>query len=484
MIIKKYIHTIRYLKMTQLVFLVARKFHLKKILLRVLDSNSRFRKYKSHSFIISRSGCNKINLKHSLKDILDGLVEQKLYLYNIFYMNDYSDQRYLHFHLQCYETKSIFLEPYPTSLRIVNLLYYSDLTDSDVISCLEKDVKNLSLNIEYELDGNHLLENFLALSLYELVFVEGRKFTELSGRLLKAQFIDSEWHFEQSPMYQSILLERLQCYLAVLFMFDALDNPIIDVVKEILVKGVAYLELFHVNGIMLHFNDSTGGNSLSIGDLINNNKLLSLNCPEQASASKLIKNGFARIENPKHVLVVDTSKILANHIPGHIHSATGTFWLFRDGEPFVINNAISTYQENSVRTLERGSSFHNCVVPKIEFNEVWGCFRVARRVDSGIDRGENWIALHAKLLTGQTYSRTFSLESYLTITDRLDDCDEKVTAFLYFDTSVSPDFIIKHVHSTNIYCIDVVDIPVEYNKSVSSHFIYYKFSELNVVSIQ
>ena len=480
----KYFHTLKYLKLVQLVFFVARRFNLKKFLLKPLDTKFSASLKQSDSLVIVRSGFNDLNLQHSFNDVLDGSVEQKLYLYNTFYMNDYSDEQYVLLHSQCYQTKSIFLEPYPTSLRIVNVLYYSSLTNKKVINYLENDLENLSLNIEYELDGNHLLENYLALSLYELVVGKEGQFTKQFARLLRAQFIDCEWHFEQSPMYQAILLERIQCYLAIAASIHVKDRPIMRLCVEIVTKGIAYLELFHVRGTMLHFNDSTGGNSLSIKDLINNNKLLGLNSPEQANASELIKNGFARIESPKHVLVVDTSKILANHIPGHIHSATGTFWLFRDGVPFVINNAISTYQENSVRTLERGSSFHNCIVPKIEFNEVWGCFRVARRVGSRIERGENWISLYASLLTGQTYSRTFSLEKYLTITDRLDDCEEKVTAFLYFDTSVPPDLIIKHVHSTNIYCIDVVDIPVEYNKSVSSHFIYYKFSELNVVSIQ
>ena len=484
MIIRKYIHTLKYLKLRQIVFLIARKFNLKRFILNPIDLDLKKNKSKSRFLRIARSGCNNINLKHSFTEILDGMVEQKLFLYNIFYLNDYSDQRYLHFHLQCYATKSIFLEPYPTSLRLVNLLYYSDLTDEDVTRCLETDVKNLSLNIEYELDGNHLLENFLALSLFELVFLEGRKYTQKFGRLLEAQFVDSQWHFEQSPMYQAILLERLQCYLAVTSMFDAPDNPVIALVKQILVKGVGYMALFHVNGVMLNFNDSTGGNSLSIEHLVNNNKLLNLECPEKVSSFELIKNGFARIENAKHVVVVDASKVLADHIPGHIHSATGTFWLFRDGKPFVVNNAISTYQENSTRTLERGSSFHNCIVPKVEFNEVWGCFRVARRVYSKIHGGENSIALNAKLLTGQTYSRSFSLGEYLTITDRLDDSEEKITACIYFDPSVSPSLIVKHVHSTSIYCIDVVDIPVEFNKLVTSHFIYYKFSGSNIVSIQ
>lgn len=484
MIIKKYFHTLKYLKLKQLIFLVARKFRLKKILLNSKAFNFKPMKYKILSISITRSSCNKMNLKHSFNDVIQGFVEQKLYLYNIFYMNDYSDKSFLTFHKEFYKTKSIFLEPYPTSIRIVNLLYYSDLTDRDVISYLKKDVKNLSQNLEYELDGNHLLENCLALSLYELIIGNEGKFTELFTRLLKEQFIDCEWHFEQSPMYQAILLERMQCYLAVLNMFKVIDNSIIDLVKVILVKGVRYLELFHVNSTMLHFNDSTGGNSLSIGDLKNNNNILSLSSPEAANASELIKNGFARIESPRKVLVVDTSKILANHIPGHIHSATGTFWLLKDGEPFIVNNAISTYQENNIRALQRGSSFHNCIVPTIEFNEVWGSFRVARRADSVIEQHENQISLYSKLLTGQKYSRTFSLEKCLTITDKLDDCDDKLISYLYFHESVSLDLITKHVHSSNIYCIDRVDIPIEYNKTVSSYFIYFKFSKLNSVRIQ
>lgn len=484
MIIKKYFHTLKYLKLRQLIFLVARKFKLKKILLNSKSFNFKPMNYKISSISIARSGCNKMNLKHSFNDVKEGSVKQKLYLYNIFYMNDYSDKSFLTLHSDLYKTKSIFLEPYPTSIRIVNLLYYSDLTDRDVISYLKKDVKNLSINLEYELDGNHLLENYLALSLCELVAEEEGSFTELFAYILKEQFIQSEWHYEQSPMYQAILLERMQCYLAVLIMYNAIDNSIIDLIKVILVKGVRYLELFYMNDTMLHFNDSTGGNSLSIKDLKNNNNILGLGFSQVANSSELLKNGFARIESPNKVLVVDTSKILADHIPGHIHSATGTFWLFRDGEPFIINNAISTYQDNITRRLERSSSFHNCIVPEIEFNEIWGCFRVARRADSGIEQHDNQIKVCSNLLTGQKYSRTFSVGNSVVITDIINDCDEKVISYIYFHESVSSDFITKHVQSSNIYCIDRVDIPVEYNKTVSSHCIYFKFSKYNKVNIQ
>ena len=371
----KYFYTLQYLKLVQLVFHVARRFNLKKFLLKPLDTKYFDGLRQFYPLVIARSRFNDLNLQYSFNDVLDGSVEQKLYLYNAFYMNDYSDEQYVLLHSQCYQTKSIFLEPYPTSLRIVNVLYYSSLTNKKVINYLKDDLETLSLNIEYELDGNHLLENYLALSLYELVIGKEGQFTKQFARLLRTQFVDCEWHFEQSPMYQAILLERIQCYLAIAASINVKDSSIIRLCVEILTKGVAYLQLFYLRGTMLHFNDSTGGNSLSVEDLINNNKLLGLNSLEQTNASELIKNGFARIESSKYQLVVDTSKILADHIPGHIHSATGTFWLFRDGKPFVINNAISTYQENGTRTLERGSSFHNCIVPEIEFNEVWGCFR-------------------------------------------------------------------------------------------------------------
>lgn len=482
--ISRYLHTLKYLKWLQLVFLLARRFKLKKFLLKRIDANCLHSVKQFYPSTIARSSFNGLNLQYSFEDVLNGAVEQKLYLYNFFYMNDYKDKQYLFLHAQCYKTKSIFLEPYPTSLRIVNVLYYSSLKNREVVNYLAKDLELLSLSIEYELDGNHLLENLLALSLYEVVIGRQGRFTREFARQLENQFIDFEWHFEQSPMYQAILLERIQCYLAIATSVHVEDTAIIELCGKIVTKGVAYLQLFHVRGIMLHFNDSTGGNSLSVQDLVNNNRLLNLTATEPTHPSKLLKNGFARMEGPGYELVVDTSKILADHIPGHIHSATGTFWLFRDQKPFIINNAISTYQEGDIRNLERGSSFHNCIAPRTEFNEVWGCFRVGRRVSSEIDQGEGWVVLRAKLLTGESYSRTFTLDERLIITDMLQNCGEEVTAYLYFDESVSPELITKHVHSSNIYCIDAGNVPIEYHKSVPAHFIYYKFKDSNIVTIQ
>lgn len=464
-------------------FFVARKFRIKSFFLRPI-----YNKYRAFSEIktpisLSRSGLNNLNLQYSFEDCLNGQISHKLYLYNIFYMNDYNDERYIFFHSQQYKTKSVFLEPYPTSLRIVNLLYYSNLKNEEVIRYLAMDAKNLSLNLEIELDGNHLLENYLALSLFELIAGINDKYTKKFARQLKIQFIDCEWHFEQSPMYQAIILERLQCYLSLV---DAMgsDIPIIrGLCSEILTKGVAYLELFYVHGFMLHFNDSTGGNSLSIKELKRNNKLLKLSPCSQIENKALIKNGFARIDIARYILVVDSSKILANHIPGHMHSAMGTFSLFRNRKPFILNNAISTYQEDDIRKYQRSSSFHNCIVPKIEFNEVWGNFRVARRIKCTLDQDENSLTLSAKLLTNKLYTRTFHYDNLLKISDSVEDCDEEMLSFLYFHSDVTPKLIVDAVWSTNIYCIESIETPLEYYKFARAYRIYFKFRKNNVVWI-
>ena len=173
----KYIHTIKYLKFVQIIFLVARKFNLKTYILPRINVSIIINKNHKQNLRIQRSSFNNLNLHYSLEDVMLGKVEQKLYLYNLFYLNSYSDKLYLNLHEQNYLTKSIFLEPY-YALRIVNILYYSDLTCNHVIKCLNYDVQNLSLNIEFELDGNHLLENYLALSLYEQISKTGSNYTK------------------------------------------------------------------------------------------------------------------------------------------------------------------------------------------------------------------------------------------------------------------------------------------------------------------
>ncbi|HLD45912.1 MAG TPA: heparinase II/III family protein, partial [bacterium] len=107
-------------------------------------------------------------------------------------------------------------EAYPISLRMVTwikLLAQGRLSDSAKIRLsLAQQASVLYARREYHLLGNHLLENLFALYLVSHVCCKTSQQQIIYDQLVKeidAQFLADGGHYELSPMYHAILLERI-----------------------------------------------------------------------------------------------------------------------------------------------------------------------------------------------------------------------------------------------------------------------------------
>ena len=113
------------------------------------------------------------------------------------------------------EKNHIILHPYPTSLRIINTAKFIakwNITEDWLYHELVADLKFLSGRLEYHLLANHLLENAFALYIGGLITNQD-EFTQKGKKLLlrelKEQVLNDGMHYERSPMYHLIILERL-----------------------------------------------------------------------------------------------------------------------------------------------------------------------------------------------------------------------------------------------------------------------------------
>jgi uncharacterized heparinase superfamily protein len=57
--------------------------------------------------------------------------------------------------------------------------------------------------------------------------------------------------------------------------------------------------------------------------------------------------GYRKIERGRYEMVVDVGNIGPDYIPGHAHSDTFSFVLYRDGKRFIVDTGASTYEVNS-----------------------------------------------------------------------------------------------------------------------------------------
>ena len=116
------------------------------------------------------------------------------------------------------------LDPYPIALRGINWIKFI-VQYADRIPIQKREMWTNSLysqycllarKLEYHLLGNHLLEDAYSLYTASLYFQNNklyRKASKLLKQELKEQILSDGAHYEQSPMYHCILLDRLlDCY--------------------------------------------------------------------------------------------------------------------------------------------------------------------------------------------------------------------------------------------------------------------------------
>lgn len=319
------------------------------------------------------------------------------------------------------------LEPFPTSLRIINWIKFllgNKINDSIILNNLYTQIYLLLDNIEYHIQGNHLLENAFALLYGGIIFKDHKvlkKSEELLSVQLEEQILDDGAHFELSPMYHQHMFFRILDSINLINNSDYDNKLIIDLLhqKAILMQGWLKKMTF-TNGDIPHFNDSSldiAPQSYSLFNYADRLKVESMKVDVSDS-------GYRVFKNEKYELIIDTGKIGPDYIPGHGHCDIFSFVLYVDRIPVIVDTGTSVYGGNiDKRKIERNTGSHNTVkVEGFEQSQVWGDFRVARRsFPVIINENKNLIELEYKHFTGQyTHNRKIILtETEIEIIDSI-----------------------------------------------------------------
>lgn len=282
----------------------------------------------------------------------------------------------------------IGLDPYATALRCINWIKF--LTVHDIPASRRKrwdnslysQVRLLEKKLEFHLLGNHLLEDAYALFISSIYFSDKRMHAKASRLLLKelrTQTLPDGAHYEQSPMYHCILLDRLlDCYN-----FSSLNEifPGQAAVTDKL-RHYCRLMLGHLESIVWNddtfplFNDAALGIAPTPASLRAYARRLGI----EWTAIPLGECGYRKLECGKMELFVDAGNITATEQPGHTHADTLTYDFRINGKPVVADTGISTYDKTPRRLYERGTMAHNTVsVGGRNSSEVWSGFRVGCR---------------------------------------------------------------------------------------------------------
>ena len=308
----------------------------------------------------------------------------------------------------------IGLDPYPSALRIINWIKFISIHFDEIDAerrrrwndSLYSQYIYLSKRLEYHLLGNHILEDAYALFIASLYFSD-RKMHDRASSLLREQLehqvLPDGAHFEQSPMYHCIMLERL---------LDCCNvSPSDSFLKEKAALMLGHLaSILFADGAYPLFNDSAEGVAPEPEQIFEYASRLGI----EWNPVPLRESGYRHMQNDHMEIFVDAANVAASYQPGHAHADTFTYELRIDGRPFVVDTGISTYEKNERRLYERGTKAHNTVVIEgRDSSQVWGGFRLGKRAEVTLihDEADRLTAYHDGYGKDRLHSRTFAMSS-------------------------------------------------------------------------
>ncbi len=315
-------------------------------------------------------------------------------------------------------------EPYPLSLRIVNLIKWAlsgnELSDAQLLS-LWQQAGVMSQSVEHHLQANHLLANAKALY-FAGCFFSGpaanrwlRKGTKLLSAQLAEQVLPDGGHIERSPMYQAVILEDL---LDIIDLGRCMGVQLPDGAEGLVLPMLCWLgAMTHPDGQPAYFNDSVAGNAVNYEELKSYAGRLGfdLRISRESGLTGLPDSGYFRYADKDLCVIVDAGPIGPDFQPGHAHCDALSFELSVGLRRIFVNTGISTYNNNALRHAERGTAAHNTVsIADLEQSEIWGAFRVGRRARiADVEIADNRLAAShdGYLSEGITHRRRFDFSS-------------------------------------------------------------------------
>ena len=313
------------------------------------------------------------------------------------------------------------MDPYPTALRCINWIKFlcanNSYATSERLDSLYSQLTLLSRRIEKNIGGNHLLEDAFALTIGASFFNDkkmARKAARILKRELKRQILPDGAHYEQSPMYHCILLDRLlDC---INYTSANTNTGLFPSSMNSLLLNCARVMTGHLKSIVWPdgtiplLNDSAYGIAPQTSELLDYAARLGV----ESEPISMRECGYRRLADSRINVIADVGNITAGNQPGHTHADTLSYEMRIDGKPFIVDTGISTYNKNDRRQYERSTQAHNTVTyDDMDSSQVWGGFRVARRAKVKIVQDSETLveASHNGYGRNAIHSRSFRLES-------------------------------------------------------------------------
>ncbi len=280
-------------------------------------------------------------------------------------------------------------EPYPLSLRICNWIKWAlsgnELSEKARLS-LAVQTRYLRKRDDHHLLANHLLVNAKAFIFAGLFFdgVEARAWYEKGMAILRQQIpeqiLPDGGHFERSPMYHNLITEDFLDLLNILRVYGREG----DFIWHHELAGMLHWAraMSHPDGQIALFNDAAFEIAPKAALLDKYAERLGFSPVEfnPQEDAPLMESGYIRACRGPAVLFADVGPVGPDYQPGHGHADTLSFELSLYGRRVIVDSGTSIYEKGNERLRQRGTGAHNTLqIDEENSSEVWASFRVARR---------------------------------------------------------------------------------------------------------
>ncbi len=381
--------------------------------------------------------------------------EQKLWLYNLQYFDDLNSrdagkrrewhenliERWIEENPPC---KGFGWDPYPLSMRIMNWIKWvlcGNQLSSRALNSLAVQVRCLFKRYDYHLLGNHLLVNGKTF-IFAGLFSQGpeaerwlRKGIRILEQQIPEQILEDGGHFERCPMYHNLIVEDFLDLLNIYRVYDREPEPSWQIVAQ---KMLTWAQsMAHPDGQIALFNDAGMEIALTARQLEEYGQRLGLDFGKSRSNKivHLTNTGYIRSVSGPVAMIANVGSVGPDYLPGHAHADTFSFELSFGDRRLIVDSGSSTYDISPERLQQRGTAAHNTLqIDGQNSSEVWSSFRVARRArvrDVLVSTEGEQIRIQAahdgysRLKNGGLHHRTWILsEEELTILDEVDGNDD------------------------------------------------------------
>jgi hypothetical protein len=274
-------------------------------------------------------------------------------------------------------------EPYPISLRNTNWIRFLSrhgIRDEQIDSFLYHSYRRLAAFPEYHIAANHLLENAFSL-FFGAHYFNRKQWHRLAERLLtrelNEQVLPDGGHYERSPMYHSIVLERLlQCCELIQSSNRIADEGLHALILEKAGKMLGWLQAFlFADGSYAMVQDAAPGIARSPEALMRYADELEI----IVQPVTLKESGYRLVKEQDWELLLNLGGPSPAYQPGHAHADALAFCLQANGRPLIVDTGIATYDAGAQRLWEKSTDAHNTIaLENLSSSDIWHGFRVGR----------------------------------------------------------------------------------------------------------